>query len=196
MSKIKTTRKTSTAEVIAEKAALLFRQKGYNEASMRNIADALNIEAPSLYNHIKNKAELLQIICKKVAQDFEDNLLEVEQDSQPNSKKLERIIRFHIKMSMRNFDFLHVSNHQWKSLPPDELNQFLIARKKYETRLVQIVKDGILKKEFKILQPQVAVLTILSALRGLEFYQKYKKHTRDRSFENSIVKQLLTGIAK
>jgi len=37
-------------------AAVLFRKKGYRASSMRLIDSQAGVEAPGLYNHIKNKA--------------------------------------------------------------------------------------------------------------------------------------------
>ena len=57
------TSKLSRREQIVLASAKLFREKGFEAASMRDIARALGIEAASLYSHIKSKDELLEIIC-------------------------------------------------------------------------------------------------------------------------------------
>ena len=38
-------------------AAQLFKAKGYSAVTMRDLAQALDIKAASLYNHIKSKQE-------------------------------------------------------------------------------------------------------------------------------------------
>lgn len=45
----------SRKEQIITTSAKLFRQKGFEAASMRDIAAELDIEAASLYSHIKSK---------------------------------------------------------------------------------------------------------------------------------------------
>ena len=55
MGRIKTTNNLLTRrEIIIEKAATLFKEKGFKAASMREIADVVGVEAASLYNHIKS----------------------------------------------------------------------------------------------------------------------------------------------
>ena len=48
-------RKASKKELILEKAATMFRQKGFAATSMRDLAETVGIEAASLYNHIRSK---------------------------------------------------------------------------------------------------------------------------------------------
>ena len=57
----------SRKEQITTAAARLFREKGFEAASMRDIAASLGIEAASLYSHIKSKDEILETICFNMA---------------------------------------------------------------------------------------------------------------------------------
>ena len=70
MAKIKPGKNDSKKDVIIQNAAVLFKKRGYSSASMRELAGAVGVEAPSLYNHIGGKSELLQHICFKVANAF------------------------------------------------------------------------------------------------------------------------------
>ena len=70
MAKIKSTANGTKKDAIIKKAAALFRNKGFKATSMRELAEKIGVEAPSLYNHIGSKSELLQAICFKVAEDF------------------------------------------------------------------------------------------------------------------------------
>lgn len=52
----------STREKIIDAAIDLFAEKGYNKASMRSLAEAVNIKPASIYNHFESKAEILELI--------------------------------------------------------------------------------------------------------------------------------------
>jgi AcrR family transcriptional regulator len=194
MAKIKVSRNISRNDVILKSAAKLFRQKGFRATSMRELADALGIEAPSLYNHIGSKSELLQDICLDVARQFTTHIDSLEKLELSATKKIEKLIRFHIQIMLKSFDEVFVANHEWKQLPEPFLAQFLQQRKAYETQMVQFVKDGIHNGEFRKIHPQVTVLTILSAVRGLEFWQKHKDQVNTKALENNIVQHLIKGI--
>ena len=126
---------------------------------MRELSEAVGVEAPSLYNHIGGKSELLQAICFKVANAFTSYLDTTENSAGNTVSILESIIRFHIRMMLNNFDEVYVANHEWKHLKEPYLSNFLIQRRGYEKRLIALVENGILEKTFKSNNPYVSVLT-------------------------------------
>lgn len=196
MAKIKPGKNASKRDVITQKAASLFRAKGYSSSSMRELAEAVGVEAPSLYNHIGSKSELLQGICFKIANAFTQYLDDTENNIGNFSSRLEHIIRFHIRMMLDHFDEVYVANHEWKHLKEPYLSNFLMQRRGYEKRLISLLEAGIAANEFKQTSPYVAVLTILSAVRGLEFWQQHKKNISSQALEDDMINHLLNGITK
>jgi len=196
MAKINPGKNATKKDVITQKAATLFKNRGYSSASMRELAESVGVEAPSLYNHIGSKSELLQAICFKVAGAFTSYLDTTENMADNTIAKLENIIRFHIQMMLNNFEEVYVANHEWKHLKEPYLSNFLNQRRNYEKRLVALMEAGIGTKEIKSGNPYVSVLTILSAVRGLEFWQQHKKNISSRVLEDEMTNHLLNGIIK
>ena len=196
MAKIKTENNSTKKAVIVQHAALLFKSKSYSASSMRDLAERVGVEAPSLYNHIGSKSELLQAMCFKVGNTFIEQIEQISKNQQSIVQKIETIIRFHISMMAENFDEIYVANHEWKHLKEPYLNDFLNIRRNYEKSLVQLISAGIENKELQPINPYVAVLTILSAVRGLEFWQRNKKNISKQEMENNMVNLLLNGLIK
>ena len=196
MAKIKTEINGSIKEMILTNAAELFRKKGFAAASVRELAESLGIEAPSLYNHIGSKAELLQEICFDVAKDYTMHMDEVIVSKKNAAQKTADIIRFHVRKLSTDFDKVFVSEHEWKRLPQKNLEEFLAQRKLYEKNMIDILEDGIEKKLFKNILPSIAVLAILSAVRGLELRQRHKNEFTIEELEETMVEHLLHGIIK
>jgi len=182
--------------VIIEKAARLFLEKGFGAASMRDLAEHVGVEAASLYNHIQSKSEILQAICFKVANDFLSHLDAVQSSPESVLKKLERIIRFHIRMMMEQYEFVYISDHEWRHLPEPYLSNFLNQRRNYRRSLSDLVARGIEKGEMKPIEPYVAVLTMLSAISGIESWHRSRKTVSPESLENNMVKYLIDGLKK
>ena len=194
MAKIRSKKNSSKKDVIIQKAARLFREKGFGAASMRDLAEHVGVEAASLYNHIQSKSEILQTICFKVANDFISHLDAVQSSPEAALKKLERIIRFHIRMMMERYEFVYISDHEWRHLPEPYLSNFLNQRRTYRRSLADLITRGIEKGEMKDIDPYVAVLTILSAISGIESWHRSRKSISPEALENNMVKYLIDGL--
>ncbi len=178
-----------------EVSAQLFRNKGYNATSMRDIADAVGIEAASLYNHIKSKNDLLKIIVFQITNICNDHLHFILQNKDPK-QQIESIIRFHVKLMINNYNHYFVMTHDWKNLDEPELTNFVIQRRHYVKTLEQIVATGIEQGFFKTITPYIAILNILSAVMGLEFWHLSKKKQDEHKLEEDVVLHLLSGLLK
>ena len=196
MAKIQSKKNSTKKEIIIEKAARLFREKGFGAASMRDRAETVGVEAASLYNHIQSKSEILQAICFKVANEFISHLEAIEMGNEPTLKKMETIIRLHIRMMLEQYEFVYISDHEWRHLPEPYLSNFLSQRRSYRKRLGDIIGEGIHKNEMKNIEPYVAVLTILSAISGIESWQRSRKSISAGTLETNMVKYLIEGLKK
>lgn len=194
MGKIIAEKNGSKKDVITRKARELFRQKGFSATSMRDIAEAIGIEAPSLYNHIQSKHEILKDICFSTGKLFTDYLREIEISGKSNLDKIESIIRFHISMMIDEFESVYISDHEWKHLPEPYLSDFKNQRRNYRLRLAAILKKGIDSKEINVIDPNVAVLTILSALSGIEGWQSSGKKIDAKLLEKNMTRLLIEGL--
>ncbi len=188
--------KQEKLEEINRQAAVLFATLGYANTSMKQIALAMGIEAPSLYNHIKSKTELLKNICFGISVKFEQNLALMRSKKSSPLIELESIVRFHVQLAFADVHALYVANHEWKHLPDKERKQFVSSRNQYEDRLVEILQQAIDQKQIKPANARMAALIMLSALRGIEFYSKNNSKQKNTLAENEILAQLFYGIFK
>lgn len=194
MSKIKSKINSTKKEAIIETASRLFREKGFSATSMRDLAEQVGVEAASLYNHIQSKSELLQEICFRVANQFIAHIDSIENSNSGILQKLEAIIRFHIRMMLDMYENVYISDHEWKHLPEPYLSNYLNQRRSYRKRLGALVDKGIQNGELKTIEPYVAVLTILSAISGLESWHRSRKTIAAEVMEDNMVKYLIEGI--
>ena len=194
MAKIKSGKNGTKKEVIIDKATRLFMEKGFGSASMRDIAEHVGVEAASLYNHIQSKSEILQDICFKVANQFIQNLEQVEASSASALEKMETLIRFHIRMMLQQYESIYISDHEWRHLPEPYLSNFLNQRRHYRKRLASIIEQGMQTGQMKQIEPYVAVLTILSAISGIESWHRSRKNITEEVLEENMVKFLVEGL--
>jgi AcrR family transcriptional regulator len=194
---IKTQRKkASKKELIIERASAMFREKGFPATSMRDLAEAVGIEAASLYNHIQSKSEILQDIISRIASDCNVHLESIDKPQNESISKIESLIRFHVQMMLQRFDDYYVMVNEWIHLSEPYLTYFTSQRRSYVQRMEAIIAEGIAQKELKPVMPYVAMLTILSSVRGLEFWHRSGKKVSPQVMEDNMVSHLIGGLKR
>ncbi len=189
-------KKASKKELIIQKASAMFREKGFPATSMRDLADEVGIEAASLYNHIQSKSEILQEIIYRTANDCNIHLDSLEVAHLNNIEKIESLIRFHVQMMIHHFDDYTVMINEWIHLSEPYQTNFITQRRIYVQRMENIIQQGIDHKEIKTVLPYIAMLTILSSVRGLEFWHRSEKHVSPQVIEDNMVAFLINGLKK
>ena len=185
-----TDRKTEIINV----AAKLFKEKGYSAVTMRDIAQAMDIKAASLYNHIKSKQEILVLIIIEIAEEFTSTMDEVVNSNETTIKKIERIIQLHIDITLRDANALACLNNDWMHLADVELTYFIKMREDYEENFRTIVKKGIADGEIKNLNLEVIIFSTLSTLRTLYLWYGKKKSPSPDVLKSNMIQVLLNGI--
>ncbi len=196
MGRIKTSDNASRKDVIVQKAAILFKEKGFKAASMRELAEVVGVEAASLYNHIKSKNELLHEICFSVANRYNQKLEELETKESTSLEKVETLLRFHIEGMVDHFEEVFVSDREWKYLSEPYLSNFQNQRRTYRKRFAAIIEDGIKKKEIKKIDATTAVLIMLHAISGIESWHRSKQKISGEELEENMIAILVGGLKK
>jgi AcrR family transcriptional regulator len=194
MARIKTEKNGSRKDVIVRKAATLFREKGYKAASMRDLAEAVGVEAASLYNHIKSKSELLHELVFNVANRFVLKIDEIESEEISSLKKMEKILRFHIVEMIYQYEEVYVSDREWKHLSDPYLSNYQNQRRVYRKRLAAIIEEGIRNKEIKPIDAPTVVLIFLHAVSGIESWHRSTKKISAEELEQNMVAILIDGL--
>lgn len=191
----------STPKAISKKkqveltATELFQERGYAATSMRDMAQALGIEAASLYSHIKSKEEILQNICFRMAQKFFEAMDEAfAQAPDSAAERLERAIVAHIKVITDDTAASAVFFSEWRHLSEPHLSDFLKMRERYEGIFYNILKEGVEKKEFIELDLKFSVLTILSALNWTHNWFKPSGKMSAEEIGRNLASVMLNGL--
>ncbi|BFG70681.1 TetR/AcrR family transcriptional regulator [Sediminibacterium sp. KACHI17] len=196
MARIKTDKNISRKDVIVTKAATLFREKGFKAASMRDLAEAVGVEAASLYNHIKSKTELLHELCFSVANRFLQKIDEVEAEKITAIEKIEKLLRFHINEMIHHYEEVYVSDREWKHLTDPYLSNFQNQRRIYRKRFAAIIESGIRNQEVKKIDAPTAVLIMLHAISGIESWHRSTQKISAAELEENMVTILVGGLTQ
>ncbi len=196
MARIKTEKDVTKKDVILKAAGTLFREKGYKAASMRDLAERVGIEAASLYNHIRSKAELLHDICFNSSNFYLEHITRIENTDISQLEKVETILRFQIKQMIEHFDERYVADREWKHLPEPHLANYQTLRHNYRKKLNEIITKGVQNGEIKDINVPSTIWLLLHAISGIESWHRSKTKIEPELLEENMITILIGGLKK
>lgn len=162
----------SRRQAIEDVASDLFREHGYAGTSIRDIARALSVQGASLYAHVTSKEDVLWAIVDRAATRFEraadaaESNAEVTHPGDP-VEALAALVRAHVDVVTHDVDEASVFVSEWRALGPELRARILDRRDRYQARFRRRIEDGIAVGAFAMTDPDVATITLLSALNGI-----------------------------
>jgi AcrR family transcriptional regulator len=186
--------KKSRKEVIFEEAARLFKEKGYQAASMRELAQRVQLEPSSLYSHIKSKDELLQKICFDCADQFMSGLKAISGDSGTALEKIQKLIELHISIATENPTSITVFNDEWKNLGKEKLVAFKQMRHEYEKQFILLIEDAMRNDHLIKASPEIIFNTIISSVRWIQPGNSHTDKWATRQIKTDITNFIMGGL--
>ncbi|WP_133272235.1 TetR/AcrR family transcriptional regulator [Hymenobacter radiodurans] len=181
---------------IDQTATALFRTRGFAATSMRELAEALGLEAGSLYSHIKSKQELLHRICFRLAEDFFAGFAAATHDAaEPAAVQLRRAIESHVRVLTQDVAASAVFLHEWRHLSEPARTEFLALRERYETGFRLLIQRGIEQNDLRTPDAAFATLTLLASLNWLPTWYKPEGKLPPSEIAHRLADQLLLGLA-
>lgn len=187
--------KTRRTEIL-ECAARLFREKGFQATSMRDIAKAVGIQGASLYNHIDSKQELLEELLMFIANLFTKEMNEINKSPLSPVDKIKRLIAIHVRYTAEHTDAISIIASEWVHLEADAKEKYLNLRVSYEKKFEKIINECIKAGDFEKVNPKIALFSILSTLRWLYTWYSSQKKINPIELEQQMIHCLLTGLIK
>lgn len=184
----------SKKQQIMEAAARLFRDRGYSATSMRDLAKAVHLQAPSLYNHISGKQEILKEICFQNARRFAAGLERIESDYSEPEDRVRALIEFHLEVATSDATSITSFNDEWRHLEAAELEAFRQQRKSYERRFRSIIEQGMQQGIFRTADPAIVLYTILSSIRWVYDWYQPERATEIEQVKAEVIGFVMAGL--
>ena len=159
-----------TLKAIYDAATDLIYDYGYEAVSLRQLAEAVGIQAGSLYNHIESKQDLLYKLSLTIMVDLNaalDRQLEGLIDAED---QLKTFIRFHIGYYAARKKQVFIGNFELRSLKGEHYQQIVALRDQYEKRLVAILQQGVAEGKWADADMRVTARALIAMLTGLCFW--------------------------
>jgi AcrR family transcriptional regulator len=152
---------------IEDAASRLFRERGYPATSVRDIAQALNIQGGSLYAHVASKEDVLWSIVNRAADRFVAEVRPPATTIAPPATRLRQMIAAHVGVVTSAQRDAAVFLHEWRFLSAQRRAQMAARRDAYEALFRATIADGVGSGQFARVDPRLTAICILSALNGI-----------------------------
>ena len=176
------------------KAAMLFREKGYLNTTVNEIAKELGIQKGSLYYYITDKETLLFDILNRTMDHMLKQVGDLPSEKLSPEKKLECAIHAHIVNASQYLNEFSVLLHDTKYLRLEQREIILSKRRQYEDFFLHIIEEGISKKTFKRHDAKILIYIILGSCNWLYQWFSPKGPKSPEQIARIFSKVLLNGL--
>ena len=123
--------------------ARLFREKGFDGTSIRDISDAAGMHSGSPFYHFKSKQEMLVAVMEQGLSEGLRHLEAVAALPLPAPEKFHRLVRAHLEtICADGHDFIPVMLYDWRSLTPTNRRRVIALKDRYDA-LWQGITDAL-----------------------------------------------------
>lgn len=129
-------------------SARLFREKGYDGTSVRDIAQATGMQSGSWVYHFATKQDILEAVMHEGLVAALARIEAIAAAGQPPRATFERLVRTHLDTLLGpGQDFIPVVLYEWRSLQPAARRKIKVLLKRYETIWQEVIaalqRDGV-----------------------------------------------------
>ncbi len=201
-------------EDIIQAAAEVLQRNGYEAATMKDIAAAVNLTAASLYHHFRNKDALLLAVLELGLEVIIRRIEPLARADQPSEQKLRAMIRAHVVGLTENTAVAAAMVFEIRALmhvkaPPktasaedkaayqafiDRRSAFFVRRDHFEELFRTVVREGIARGDFRPLDVPIFVKTLMGAHNWVGVWYKPDGRLNGAQIAELIADTMLRGV--
>lgn len=155
---------------ILEVASALFYQKGFTRTTLDEIAAALSVTKPFIYQFYSTKADLLAAVCSRTTALAAERACLAREDTGSPLERLERFVRSLAKEVIEGRVYLAVYFREDKHLPESARLKLRDDHRNFNQALLALLEEGQTSGDFQISNPLVAMQAITGMTTWIFFW--------------------------
>jgi len=174
---------------ILKMSSRVFAEKGFHNASMRDISRETGISLAGLYYYFETKEELLYLI---LADTFERVIVRLDESVQDHSgsDRIRFFIENHLRYFVENLPQMKVASHESDSLSGVYRRKIRAKKKVYFDRLVDLLSEGRPKKN---VDPKMAALSLFGMVNWIYTWYDPRKNGSIEEISSTMAEIFLKG---
>lgn len=155
-------------QAIILSAVKIVNQKGYQGATMEEIAAELLMTKGSLYYYFKNKEDLIFQCHEMVLGQAISDLQDCFNEEITNEQKLRKMIASHIRYAIEEKETFNMIIKPDQTFSKNQLSPILKKRNEYASWFDQVIQKGIAEGDFTIQEPKIARMILLGSMNWIQ----------------------------
>jgi AcrR family transcriptional regulator len=146
---------------IIQAAAQVFRQKGYQAASMKDIANAVGLQKASLYHHVTSKQEILVEILDQALDLLIADMQAVIDSGGPPEEQLRKAMRAYVSRVTQEASLAAVLQLEHRNLEPRIRARHVARRDRYDDLWRRLIRRGVETGAFRKVDENMVSFALL-----------------------------------
>lgn len=181
-------------EHILHSAAVVFAEKGFGLASIRDIAAQARISFPRIYYYLRNKEELLYLISKRTFEQLLSSAQDISERTEDPEDRLRLLIQGHIEHHTDNLPEVKVLVREAHSLSGRYAAHIGRVTRDY-SRLFRKTAEQVAAKYGRTLEREESRIITSVVLGAMNWCYAWYEPSRDNEQRSRIVDEVY-GMAK
>lgn len=181
-------------EQILLSAITIVNRRGYDGATMEEIAAEMLMTKGSLYYYFKNKGDLMYQCHKLVLEQATGELEEELQGEGTAEEILRKMVATHINYAVEEKETFNLIIEPKQMFNPEQIEPVLKLRKYYSSLFDQVIEKGGATGEFHVEEPIIVRMIILGAMNWIQQWYsatgRLAKEELQQHFADYIIKLL------
>lgn len=129
-------------QALIRASARLFREKGYDATTVRDIAAAVGMRSGSPFYHFKNKQEILKAVMEEgLHQGFERTVAALAEATTVQARFRALVRTQYGILHDEGSEFIAVLLYDWRSLPPEYKQEIIRVKDRYDALWQETLRD-------------------------------------------------------
>ena len=155
-------RQLAVRGAILRAAAGVFRQRGFANTGMRDIAEAADLSPGNLYYYFPSKADILFFCQDHSVRRMLEATRATDSRARHPATRLQRVITAHLLCTLDELDGA-AAHTEMDALPAELRQRIVVQRDRYERAVRRIVREGVRRRVFRRCDPVLVTRALLGA---------------------------------
>lgn len=182
-------------EEIIRAASKVFAEKGYHQATIRDISMASGLGPGTIYNYVKKKEDILYLVYNKITAMLSKNLVETIKRNDDPSDQLSQALREIIEIAWEYQDLIILMYRETGALDKESMYNVLKRESNYVCLIDNLIakgrKKGVIKnKNNRIAADIIVYLLAFIPLRRWNLKQRFN----EKEIKSSLIDFILDAL--